>query len=624
MIHIVKVFMPVLAVLLKHLVTQNSLAAANMMTSILRAYCMLTKSTNAVEIEISPQFLLGWFALIKQLIDKKLPEGSTGLEPRGQPTDPEERDKWKWWKLKKWALRAVTQMFNASMKRKAKVAKPEDEHEPSAVLALTFINRIAPQVLKSVLGVLALRSHREYCPDSVLDGALKFLEPSLEAGNVYSILKPHMPGLIFQVLFGLLCFSDKVWAAWKESPEDFVSREFEIVDDCVDLRASASMLISDAVKLRPSLYQGTLQGVVDGWKKLAGLPPSAAKMYQEYGLLSIFTALHESNISTTDPRSKAVVEQLLSKCVQPQLRNPHAPFMRRYACVAVSRHASFEFSHPHLYQISVQGVLLNLRAGAEQELPVRVEAACALQSFLDQEIAHEVVRPILKEILQALFAMMDMIPIDEVVTTLESIIRNFGEDLNTLCGSLVQKLLQVFKTYTVRSKTEENDVAAMAAYACIECVSTLFRKMEKFPDVYPQLEPIVTPFLHNVLSADGELIEFLEHGLRIIAWSALCSPAVSPAMWELYPKIYNAYRFFAHDYLETMVTVFEAFISRGTSTFVSVPQVSSVKIRLTSIENMCPTFFSMTCGVFSCFFVVSTSDNAHCGVQLHDREEADV
>jgi hypothetical protein len=69
----------------------------------------------------------------------------------------------------------------------------------------------------------------------------------------YQILKPHMPGIIFQVLFGLLCFSDTVWASWRESPEDFVSREFESSDDCIDLRRSASCLIADAVKLRPSL-----------------------------------------------------------------------------------------------------------------------------------------------------------------------------------------------------------------------------------------------------------------------------------------------------------------------------------------------------------------------------------
>ena len=57
-----------------------------------------------------------------------------------------------------------------------------------------------------------------------------------------------------QVLYALLCFSDKVWQSWVDSPEDFVSREFEMVEDCVDLRASASIFIMDLMRLRPSLY----------------------------------------------------------------------------------------------------------------------------------------------------------------------------------------------------------------------------------------------------------------------------------------------------------------------------------------------------------------------------------
>ena len=158
---------------------------------------------------------------------------------------------------------------------------------------------------------------------------------------------------------------------------------------------------------------------------------SVGESLGRYGLLSIFTALHRPNTETEDPRCKAIVEQILVKCVQPHLRNPRAPFMRRYACQVVARHSAFQFSHPHMHQMSIQGVLRNLRTGGQLELPVRVEAACALQDFLDSDIAKEVVRPLLKEVLQVLFTMMDMLPIDEVVDTLQKIIDNFGPDLKS-------------------------------------------------------------------------------------------------------------------------------------------------------------------------------------------------
>lgn len=571
-------FIPVLAVLLKHLVAQNSLSAARMMINIVRFYCFVTMSDNMVAMEVSPQFLLGWFSLLKQLVDKKLPEAGAGGEPAGQPTDPDERPKWPWWELKKWCLQACKASFASCMK--AKGSLEEGDTSPKAQLVNTFVDKIAPQLLQSVLGVLALRSHRSYCPDDVLFQAMNFLVPSLEAGNVYLILKPHVAGLIFRVLFAFLCFSDKVWASWRESPEDFVSREFQVLDDFVDLRASASYFIADAAKLRPRLYPGILKGILECWQKLVALPVSPAKYYQQYALMSIFNALHAKNLETEDETCKQMVEQFLTKCVHPHLKNEQAPFMRRYACMVTGWHANFEFSHAHFTQVGVQGVLRNLRSTSALELPVRVEATCALQRFLSQDITKEVVRPMLKEVLQAIFVMMDVIQIDEIVATLECIIDNFGEDLSGVCLELTKKLLQVFSGYLRLAEQDENDVAAMAAYACIECLSTLFQKMEKFPQVYAPLEQIVLPMLDKILSPNGDMIEYLDHGLRIIAWIALCGPSVSPQLWGLYMKIYDAYRFWAHDYLEMMVTVFEAFVTKGTDTFASQPQYPEVLLRI--------------------------------------------
>jgi hypothetical protein len=548
---LVKPFMPLMAVLLKHLVPNNSLAAAVLMKNMIKAYCFLTTSSNAYRIEVSPSFMVGWFGLLKQLIDKKLPEASENLEPRDQPTDPAERDAWPWWKVKKWALRACHKNFRSFYRLKVQTADESDPGTaPEQVLSKTFIEHVAPQLLQSVLGVMALRSRNSYCPEDVLDEAFKFILPSLEAGNVFALLKPHMASVIFQVIFRVVCFSPERWRDWQENPEEYVARDFELMEECTDARESATMVVSDAVKCRPPVYDIVLKGVVDGFKRLLVQPPSAARTYQEYGLICIFTSVHGSNtsLSTTDPndaQKRAIVEQVLVKCVHPHLRNRDAPFMRRAACICVSRHAGFSFSHAHHLQVSVQGLLLNLRSTAKVDLPVRVEAACSLQHFLDAEVCQEVVRPILKEVLQALFTMMDIVPIDEVVSTLEKIISNYGDALLPVCSELTVKLLQTFATYTVRSRKDDDDAVAMAAYACVECVSTLFEKMQSHPQVYPVLERHTLPFLHQILDPSGEAIEFLEQGLRIIAWTAQCGPSVSPQLWELFPKIQHAFEFWA-------------------------------------------------------------------------------
>ena len=40
-----------------------------------------------------------WFQILTYLLNKPLPEASSGAEPAGQPVDVEEREAWPWWKV---------------------------------------------------------------------------------------------------------------------------------------------------------------------------------------------------------------------------------------------------------------------------------------------------------------------------------------------------------------------------------------------------------------------------------------------------------------------------------------------------------------------------------------------
>ncbi len=55
-------------------------------------YALPTISNSAVDVNL-------WFNLIGKLLGKRLPEASEGIEPFGQPTDPDDRLKWPWWKV---------------------------------------------------------------------------------------------------------------------------------------------------------------------------------------------------------------------------------------------------------------------------------------------------------------------------------------------------------------------------------------------------------------------------------------------------------------------------------------------------------------------------------------------
>jgi importin-7 len=93
---IVQVSFPHLQQLMTVVVSHNSLEAAQVMKLCLKIFWSATMYQLP---EVSGVDVNFWFSMIAQVLDKPLPEASEGLEPAGQPVDPEERTAWPWWKV---------------------------------------------------------------------------------------------------------------------------------------------------------------------------------------------------------------------------------------------------------------------------------------------------------------------------------------------------------------------------------------------------------------------------------------------------------------------------------------------------------------------------------------------
>ena len=121
-----------------------------------------------------------------------------GAEPLGQPVDLDDREAWPWWKLKKWCIQVrvvrvcclwpctvVLCILTQSSASRARCCCAQvivricqrfgvpkfvpDELRPTATFLSTTVS---PQLLPSVLGVLALRASGQFCARRVLMLAL--------------------------------------------------------------------------------------------------------------------------------------------------------------------------------------------------------------------------------------------------------------------------------------------------------------------------------------------------------------------------------------------------------------------------------------------------------------------
>ncbi len=78
------------------IIFNNSIEAAQVMRLCLKIFW---SSTLYVLPIVSGVDVNLWFQIISEVLNKHLPESSEGLEPFNQPTDPDERKVWPWWKV---------------------------------------------------------------------------------------------------------------------------------------------------------------------------------------------------------------------------------------------------------------------------------------------------------------------------------------------------------------------------------------------------------------------------------------------------------------------------------------------------------------------------------------------
>ena len=60
-----------------------------------------------------------------------------------------------------------------------------------------------------------------YLPDRIVNLAIQYLTTSLGEANTYKVMKPQLDGVMFSMVFPLMCFTAEdaeLWTAWPRTP----------------------------------------------------------------------------------------------------------------------------------------------------------------------------------------------------------------------------------------------------------------------------------------------------------------------------------------------------------------------------------------------------------------------
>lgn len=226
------------------------------------------------------------------------------------------------------------------------------------------------------------------------------------------------------------------------------------------------------------------------------------------------------------------------------------------------------FSETKIKNQNVLSEIMRLTTNAllnDKELPVKVEAAIALQMYLiSQDNAQKYIESQIKEITMELLKIIRETENEDLTNVLQKIVCQYSEQLVPIAVEICQHLATTFSQ--VLESDESNDDRAITAMGLLNTMETLLSVMEEHPQVIATLHPIVLQVIGHILSQN--IAEFYEEAFSLVYDLTLKS--ITPDMWKLLELIYQVFqKEDGADYFVDMMPSLHNYITVDTPAFLS-------------------------------------------------------
>jgi hypothetical protein len=491
-----------------------------------------------------------WMVLFLNVLERPVPS-------EGQPVDPDLRKSWGWWKVKKWTVHILNRLYTRF--GDLKLQNPE-----TRAFAQMFQKHYAGKILECHLNLLNVIRVGGYLPDRVINLILQYLSNSISRPSMYALLQPRLDVLLFEIVFPLMCFSDNDQKLWEEDPHEYVRKGYDIIEDLYSPRTASMDFVSELVRKRgkENLHK-FIQFIVEIFRRYDEASIESKPYRQKDGALLAIGALCDK-LKQTEPY-KSELERMLVQHVFPEFNSPVGHLRAKAAWVA-GQYAHITFSDQNNFRKALQCVVSRMQ---DSELPVRVDSVFALRSFIEACKDLNEIRPILPQLLDEFFKLMNEVENEDLVFTLETIVDKFGEEMAPYALGLCQNLAAAFWRCmnSAEADDEADDPGALAAVGCLRAISTILESVSRLPHLFVQVEPTLLPIMQRMLTTDGQ--EVFEEVLEIVSYMTFFSPSISLEMWSLWAVMMEALADWAIDFFPNILVPLDNYISRGTAHFLT-------------------------------------------------------
>ncbi|SAM05668.1 hypothetical protein [Absidia glauca] len=573
--HIIEQTFPTIQAICSNLVVMDDLDAALMMKTSLKIYHASIQVDLPKSLQDS-KAMVPWGTLFLQLIEKRIPLDCL-------PQNSAEREAYPWGKAKKWAYHCLNRLFG---KYGNPALLPPGSSTRYNGFAKNFVNNFAPNIIQTYLTQLDGWIKKEiWMSGKCLMLTAAFLDDSIKHKTTWQILKPHTENLVRDFIFPQLCISMEDEQLWQHDPVDYVHKKIDPLEDFHSPQVNVTnMLIDLAHDRKKHTFMGILGFINTVLVNYLETPEEQKNGREKDGALAMIGSLANELLAKKSPVTN-IMDTFVTH-VFPEFKS-RFPYLRARACDITRIFSNLDFSSEENIATLYENVLGCLR---DTELPVKVQAALALQPMIRHEVVQNAIEPHLPFIMQELLNLTNEIDVDILAPVMEEFVEIFAVQLTPfavqLCSQLRDTFLRIMEEIS-QAKTQHGNTEdvgeggnisfggeidelsdkMMAAMGVLKTIGTLILSLESSPEVLQQLEEALLPVITYTLN--NSIMDLYDEIFEIIDSCTFSAKRVTPTMWSVFELIYNAFKESDIDFMDAVLPPLDNYISYGRDVFVA-------------------------------------------------------
>lgn len=545
--------------LIYHPGTVDDNKIGNMVKLIVKIYKFITYHDFPFTLQ-APERFIPWANFHVAIIE--LPFSQNFLDS----VDKDSRKNYQWVKAKKWAYSNMLRIFQRYASESLTRKFSYDNFKQM------YLKDFMPHLLQLYFHQIEeWGTNKLWLSDECVYNILNYIEHSLTQKASWLLVMPHYNVILQHIVFPILCPDSETLETFENDPREYIHRHLETWnDDYSPDVAAVSLLVTAVQKRSKTTLEPTLTFVTESLNAIKAatsgfqsLPLGQAVKVES--CLRIVTNIIDRLTSPKSPYSKAM-EEFLHAFVFP-LFNSSYGFLRARVCEICSKLSEYEFTKESSIPIIYEGVMhcFNDESGF---LPVKLLAAFALQSFVQNTTFQESLSTIVVPTMQSLLQLSNEFESDVISGVIREFVEQFSKELQPFSVELTNNLVQQFLKLAIElndaSRADVNAFSGgdlpdesdkeMAALGILSTIISILLSFENSTDIIESLEHSFYPAAEFILKNDmedfyHEVCEFIENSTFLLRRVSSISWKVLELIGECNRKEGSMVAFYLEDFM---------------------------------------------------------------------------